>query len=272
MSWTLVVIAAAGIASMKAAFERGDIDEAGRQGALAGPAIVETALASPDRATRLAAIAAAPAVEDRAELLAALATVAAGPDRRTAIPAAAAARTIARELARKGQVAEPPDDLAPEDLTGWRATWAKLAADRERWIELRVLALDTATALAVDGAGLPLETTLDDPDPALRRAALADLPTPVPAAARARLVKAIVSDADPLVASAAGSVLCADLASDPAPPVLEALGEPGLARLRTLVSETAIGKPALRDLARCLAADPAPASGAALRVIKNRTR
>ena len=47
MSWVLVALA--GIASMKAAMERGDLTEAARQGALAGPAIVERALASPDR-------------------------------------------------------------------------------------------------------------------------------------------------------------------------------------------------------------------------------
>ena len=83
MSWvSLIALGAAGLASMKAAMERGDIDEASRQGVLAGPAVVEAALASPDRATRLAGIAAAPAVDDRIELLDALAQVAAGPDAR----------------------------------------------------------------------------------------------------------------------------------------------------------------------------------------------
>src|SRR5262245_32894287 len=105
-----MVIAAAGIASMTAALDRGDVDEAARQGALAGPAAVGRALGSRERSTQLAAIAAAPDVEDRAELLAALADVAAGPDRRTAIPAARAARSIARGLQAL------PDDLAPGDL------------------------------------------------------------------------------------------------------------------------------------------------------------
>ena len=175
MTWAHIAIAAAGIASMKAAMERGDADEAGRQGALAGPAIVERALASADRTIQLAGIAAAPTTEDRAELLDALARLAAGPDRRTALPAARAARAIARELAPK----DPADDLAAEDLTLWRASYSQLAADRTRWIEVRVLALDTASALTPDGAGLPLDTALSDPDPALRRAALANLAVPV---------------------------------------------------------------------------------------------
>src|SRR3954471_2490664 len=96
-----LLVLAAGIASMTAALDRGDIDEAARQGALAGPAVVEKALAAklaPGKTTtaqartmRLAAIAAAPITEDAAELLPDLAELAAGPDRRTAIPAARAA-------------------------------------------------------------------------------------------------------------------------------------------------------------------------------------
>ena len=268
MTWAHIAVAAAGIASMRAAMERGDPDEAGRQGALAGPAIVEQALASADRTTRLAGIAAAPATEDRAELLDALARLAASPDRRTALPAARAARTIARELARN----DPADDLAPEDLTLWRSSYAQLAADRTRWIELRVLALDTASALAPDGAGLPLDTALADPDPALRRAALASLAVPVPADHRARIAKTIVTDTDTLVALTAGQILCADLAVDPPQPILDALGEPGVARLRTAVAADDAPRIALKEIARCLAADKNPASGAALRVIRNRAR
>ncbi|CAN5765572.1 hypothetical protein BH11MYX3_BH11MYX3_18190 [soil metagenome] len=268
MGWGLVIAATAGIASMKAAVERGDLDEASRQGALAGVALVEEALASPDRATQLGAITAAPVVEGRPELLDALARIAGGPDRRTAIPAARAARTIARELAGK----ELADDLAPEGLYGWRMTFAALAADRTRWIDLRVLALDTASALANDGTGLPLDTSLADPDPALRRAAILDVAVPVPVGLRARLTKTIVGDTDPLVALAAGQVRCADLFADPPAPVLAALGEPGLARLRTAVATEDAPNIALREVARCLRADTSPASTAALRGIKNRVR
>src|SRR6476660_2747853 len=74
----------AGIAAMTAALERGDLDEASRQGMLAGPAVVEGALSAPDRSSQLAAIVAAPHVEGSAELLATLATVAGGGDRRVA--------------------------------------------------------------------------------------------------------------------------------------------------------------------------------------------
>src|SRR5439155_18983443 len=114
----LGIVAAAGIASMTGAFERGDLDETSRQGTLAGPGIVENGLAPTQRrSTQLAAIESAPHVEDRAELLPALASLAGGPDRRTAIPAALAARTIARELAAH----ELPDDLGSDDIQTWRA-------------------------------------------------------------------------------------------------------------------------------------------------------
>jgi hypothetical protein len=157
------LLLAAGIVSMTAAFERGDVDEAARQGAMAGPVIVEKALASPRRSTKLAAIAAAPATEDRAELLPALADVAAGPDRRTAIPAARAAWTIARELGQH----DLPDDLAPEDLDAWRTQFEAIATNADHFVEVRVLAIETAEALG----GFDPAPFLSDPDPLIRAAA-----------------------------------------------------------------------------------------------------
>lgn len=162
----------AGIASMTAAVDRGDVDEAARQGVLAGPAVVERALDSKVRATRLAGIAAAPQVEDRAELLPALARIAGGADRRTAIPAVQAARAIAHELAARDAL---PDDLAPADVEDWRAMFARLGRDRDRFVEVRVAALATATELAhaVDhgAAGFDAAAIAADPDPDVRAAA-----------------------------------------------------------------------------------------------------
>jgi hypothetical protein len=160
----------AAIAAMVVAFARGDLDECARQGERAGPARIERALTSHDRMTALAAISAAPAVEDRAELLPALADVAAGTDRRTAIPAALAARTIARDLGKRAL----PDDLADDDLAGWRDQWLALAKRNDRWIELRITALDTAAQLAhaLDPA-TPFDASAfaNDADPAMRDAA-----------------------------------------------------------------------------------------------------
>jgi hypothetical protein len=267
MAWlNILAVGAIRVAAMRAAFERGDVDEAARQGAIAGPAVVEKALGAADRTTRLAAIAAAPIVEDRAELLGPLARVAAGPDRRTAIPAAGAARAIARELARRDR----PDDLAPGDVAAWQAAWAAIALSGDRWIELRITALETAAALDPAGLGVDLVAALRDPDPAFRRAAAAIAPLPVPSAAYAALADAVVNDVDPAAALEAAQSLCLSLAASPPGPILGALGPPGLARIRALVSRppARVPAPAVRDAARCLAADGSPESAAALRSLR----
>jgi len=149
---------------MTAAIDRGDVDEAARLGSLAGPVVVEQALAAKARSSVLAGIAAAPATEDRAELLPALARVAAGPDRRTALPAALAAKKIAVELSRH----ELPDDLAPGDVEDWRAVFAELAKKPDHFVEVRLAALDAASALAhvADPAALGFDPALlGDIDP-----------------------------------------------------------------------------------------------------------
>jgi hypothetical protein len=289
MSWlTVLAMGAAGALAMRAAFEHGDVEEAARRGALAGPVVIEQALGEIDsrsgiagggdpdgfaggagvlprgidRMTQLAAIAAAPLVEDRAELLAALAKVAGGANRRTAIPAAAAARTIARELLHQDR----PDDIAPADVAAWRTAWAELAMRGDRWIELRVLALDTAAALDPAGTGVDLAAALADPDPAFRRAVASIVPLPAPVATYAPLAGAIVRDGDPGVALAAAQSLCLSLQPTSPRPILDALGAAGLARLRALVTE-GNRSTAVRDAARCLAADSSPESAAALRSI-----
>lgn len=266
MSWIQVIVtAAAAMAAMRAAIQRGDLDEAARQGALAGPAVVERALASRDRMTQLAAIAAAPLVEDRAELLAPLARLAGGADPRTAIPAAQAARTIARELARRDR----PDDLAAGDVAAWQAAWAALALSSDRGIDLRLAALDTAAALDPAGLGVDLAAALRDPDPAFRRATATIVPLPVPAGAHAALASAVIHDIDPAAALGAAQSLCLSLDGGAKPrPILDALGPAGLARLRALVTGSvpdATPPSAVRDAGRCLAADGSPESLAALR-------
>lgn len=238
MGWlSALVIGAAGVASMRAALERGDVDEAARQGMIAGPAAVEQALAAADRPARLAGIAAATSAGEliaaRAELLEPLARTAALPDRRVAIPAARAARQIAREL--RPAARDLPDDLAPADVEAWRAAWAALAGSGDRWIELRVAALETAAALdPTGGTGVDLATALRDPDPAYRRAAIGAVPAPVPVALRAALAGVVINDPDPGVAVDAAAALCGDLVADPPVPILDALGPAGLARIRAL--------------------------------------
>jgi hypothetical protein len=141
-----------------------------------------------------------------------------------------------------------------------------LALRADRWIELRVIAIDTAAALdlaialtadpsapTTDGTGVELATALADPDPAIRGAAIAVVPAPVPAALRTTLAGAVIRDTDPAVALAAAQVLCFDLVADPPGPILDALGAPGLSRIRSLVTGPG-PRTAIRDAKRCLAA------------------
>jgi hypothetical protein len=236
-----LIALAAGLATMRAAIDRGDVDEAARQGMLAGPAVIAKALAAPDRSAKLAGIAAAPSSTDRESLLEPLAKLASGADRRTALPAARAALAIARELATRPDL---PDDLAAEDVAIWRGSFAELARDRDRWIELRVIALDTAAALDRGGLGIELTVALADPDPAFRRAAIQLVPAPIPAAMQAPLAQAVAKDTDAAVALSAAAMLCADGAQ-------AALDAPGLERIRSLVAQK--GNPAqIRDAKRCL--------------------
>ncbi len=230
----LLVLLIAHLAAMRAAFERGDLDETARQGMLAGPVVVERALAAPDRITVLAGITAAPAVADRAELLGSLARLAGGPDFRIAIPAARAALAIAAHLAH-APVAD--DDLAADDLAAWHDAWAALAARRDRWPEVRTAALEIAVDLApADALGFDLAGALADPDPTFRATAAALVPSPVPAASRGALAEAVAHDPDARVALAAAAALCAELAFDPPAPIRAALGTDGLARIKLLVA------------------------------------
>jgi hypothetical protein len=240
---------------MTDAYVRGDVDEASRQGVLAGPAVVEQGLRSTVRATQLAAIAAAPAVEDAPELLPALAELASRADRRVAVPAAMAARTIARELAKS----DLPDDLGEDDVMTWRALFDQIAHADARFIEVRVYALDTvsslAQTLAPQSLGFDLAGALADRDPAFRAATVQLVPRPTPTALRATLAKAIKDDADEKVALGAAQALCGDH-RDAALPLL---GAQGLERIKKLVA----GKPArdTRDAMRCSSPSPrAPGS------------
>jgi hypothetical protein len=245
MTWAAWIALTAGLGTMRVAIDRGDVEEAARQGMIAGPSTIAKALAAPDRPARLAGIAAAPISADREGLLEPLAKLAADPDRRTAIPAAIAARQIARELAKR---TDPPDDISTDDIVTWRTAWVALALDRDRWIELRVLALDIAAALQRGpGVGIPLDHALADPDPAFRRAAIAVVPAPVPPLMRAPLAATVIKDIDAGVALAAAAALCGDLAIDSPQPVLDALGTAGIERIRSLVA-----RDSNRDAKRCL--------------------
>jgi hypothetical protein len=140
----------------------------------------------------------------------------------------------------------------------------------DRWIELRLAALDTAAALDPAGLGVDLGAALADPDPAFRRAAATLAPLPAAASVHRALADAVTHDVDPEVALGAAQSLCLSIdGAATARPILDALGPAGLARIRTLVTAPP-ELPGARDLARCLIADGTPESAAALRAAPRR--
>ena len=109
-----------------------------------------------------------------------------------------------------------------------------------------------------------------DPMPA-PTAAIVTLPAPV--TSYAALAGAVVGDSDPDVALGAAQSLCLSMDPDPAAsprPVLDALGAAGFSRLRALVtSDRPSARTAVRDVARCLAAEGSAESAAALRALRS---
>ena len=264
------------------AVEAGHRSELARLGARAGarglgPILLGQAPRDPgtagtERATRLAAVLAAPAAEDGWALLSPLARYAAGPDRLLAASAAGSAAAIATRLHRDWHLVHHAAEITPALLAVTQQRWLDLAADPGRWVDVRVLALEAGVSLgrvlhppAVDaGADTPggpgrapgdvLAELGADAEPALRRAAFELMDTPLTPALRA-LAGRGVGDPEPEVALAAAQALCKglDLGADPTP-ILAALDEPGRARLRTLIAVPAHPPAARIDAARCLAA------------------
>ena len=97
-----------------------------------------------------------------------------------------------------------------------------------------------------------LAAALADRDPAFRRAAIANVPAPVPSAMRPALATALATDTDNAVALAAANALCFDLVANAPGPILAAIGADGMTRIKSLAEGA---KPlAVRDAKRCLTA------------------
>jgi hypothetical protein len=264
-------------ARLARAVQAGHRSELARLGSRAGARGLRAILIEPThqasgRAARLAAVLAAPAAEDAWDLLAPLAAPAAGPDRLLAASASSSAALIATRLHRDWHAIYDAKDIAPATLATARQSWLDLAADPGRWVDVRVLALETgvsldrALLLSAGGAGSDaprgsaralvdvLAGFAADNEPALRRAAFELMDAPLEPALRALAGRA-VGDPDPEVALAAAQALCSglDLGAEPAP-ILAALDEPARARLRALIAVAAHPPAARIDAARCLAA------------------
>ncbi|HTJ40470.1 MAG TPA: hypothetical protein VL463_00180 [Kofleriaceae bacterium] len=239
MLWALIL-------PVVAAFDRGDHDEVAREGAKLGAAGLAPLLRS-DRAD--AAIEAAASAPDGYELLVDLAAVAGGWDRARAAPAARVAAHIADAMDDATE-----RDLPDDALAAAQDAWAAIARAPDRWADVRVHALEVAAHVARArhaGLGYDLAAFLHDPDPEVRRAAIELVPAPLPADLLAPIAAAISADDDDTVALAAAQIVCGELASAPADPIVAAVGDRGLDRIRALVRS----HPKSIEAKRCLRYD-----------------
>jgi hypothetical protein len=261
------------ILGLLGAYQRGDRAAVAHHGAHSSVLALSQALAAPERGDRLAAIqAATSAGHDAWVLLAPLAERARERDRPVAAAAARAAVRIAERIDRRRALEW---DIPVDDLLDRLVAWRELARDGGSWPDVRVHAMETAAhlyaALGDDASEAPFDlvSALADPEPEVRRAALELSPMPLPDELLATVVARVTADGDATVALVAAQTACTAIALDAeAAPILAALGDAGLARLRELVVEPAAPPAAVIDAARCLAADPNPLSKTVLRSLR----
>lgn len=259
-------------ARLRAAQERGSAAELEEIGMQATGRDLSLALASPDRKVVLGAIAATPATRDAWVLLTPLAELAARPDRAVAASASAAAARIAGQLEPAALVA---DEVDRDELVARLEAWRRVAASTGRAAEVRISALEICTSLAAVTGEPATSCTLAaalDPDAEVRRAAFELMPSPLPDEAREIAIRTLASEPVPVVALAAAQALCSGISLRREAPalVVSRLGEDGLGRLHTLVTEPELPPAALLAAAHCLAADASPASKAALASLGSR--
>jgi hypothetical protein len=236
------------------------LEAAGAEHGAAG--LADLLAGSGSRESTRAAIAAAHGADDAHLTLMPLAALAAGPDRSLAATAAVTAERIADAFDRDHMMQhDVPADAVRAAMDSWRS----VAAATDRWADVRVHALEVTVhlraALGSDGddsdVAYDFDALVADADPEVRRAALELLPQPISNDAIATTAALIRDDADPTVALVAAQVLCAGLAFDDDPdPILGAIDDAGMQRLRDLVANTSMPAGALIDAKRCVASDP----------------
>lgn len=222
---------------LERAVRRGDGNELIRLGARAGAGALAPLLAPAEaagsdaepisRTVQIAAILAAPYAEDGRDLLVPLAAHGLSADRTAAVAAATAAVRIATALRNGSEMLDSAPELDREALGLARAEWLSAADDRERWTDVRVLALETVILLG-EVLGLPRELAPEESAAAELEAQAADTdragsderdagadPDPAPGAATATATAAETRAAASPTASPAALLLA--FARDPAP-------------------------------------------------------
>lgn len=184
-----------------------------------------------------------------------LAAAAASPDRSLASLAALRASQVAHAV---DAFDLEEQEIARATLRSYRTTWLAIASHANRWIDIRVYALDVATRLQVllatfgETAPAPLWTPfLDAADPEMRVAAITLVPESGELSKRLREI--LTGEQPDEVALSAAQRICGPLREDVSgTPTLEA---PALERLQALARATSLPIIARTQLAPCLLVD-----------------
>lgn len=196
-----------------------------------------------------------------------LARATAAPDRQLAAPAALAAS----ELAHAIDVFDVDQQEIPRSsLHALELEWLTLATQRERWVDLRIYALDVASRLhdLQRDHGAPTSdavwrTFLEDDDPQMRAAALVLVPDAKNL--QNAILPILTSDASEEVSLAAGQRLCGPLRLELAN--LPTLSDVALAKLGALARNRDLPIFDRVHLAPCLVANGSVESRRALGVL-----
>jgi len=228
--------------------DRSEIEQAARR---MGVKRLLSALRGTRRDLLYAALEAAPLAEVAWTLLPRLCELMVSPDRPLASGAARAAARLSRRYGRDALLRE---EAPPDEIAGIAVACAQAAKKRQLWADVRVNALDCATALASAlGEDAPEAARdapvllLDDADAQVRRAAVELLSPPGADDIRRRLA-GLARDPDASVAAAAVGALC----SDDARVALRLLGVGGASRAAELARSPGLDPGTLANLRPCL--------------------
>ncbi|MBL4633512.1 MAG: hypothetical protein JKY56_06560 [Kofleriaceae bacterium] len=202
---------------------------------------------------RLSAIAAAVSVshiQEGYEFLPFLGQAAARPDHSIAARAAEIAEALSSAISL-GELEE--QELGNHELSLWQMQWSAIASDSQRWMDIRVLSLETAAHLhtlqsADKRAELDWEEFLADKSPTMRSAALVLLPQSTQFTSL--VVALLQSDKSTAVAMRSAQWLCGPLSGDRDPQ--PNLDEQSMGRVLGLAGNKRIDISRRTDLLACL--------------------
>lgn len=236
-----------------------------RMGERVGATGLAHELISEDRIGTLAALHAATGAEDSWALLGLLAQRAADPDRSIATLAAQVGVEIAHQL--DGYTIDL-QEIPTQNLLIWHSSWLEVAKHPQRWVDIRVYALEAAERLrsliaASKQPEVQWDEFLGDSDAEMRAAAIAFAPRG--RALEPQALALLRNDASPQVVLTAAQWLCGPLGSRRV--LAKGLDASTAARLQALASNTNFDVAARADLANCLVAEASEESRRALAVL-----